>query len=54
MAGGTTTCTDPAKCGAGIKQGQALSFTLPYATGTNWIEEEMTQLQSNASGSASS
>jgi peptide/nickel transport system substrate-binding protein len=46
---GVTTCTDPAKCGAGIKQGQALSFTLPYATGTTWIEQEMTQLQSNAS-----
>jgi len=50
VAGGTTTCTDPAKCGAGIKQGQALSFTLPYATGTTWIEQEMTQLQSNAAG----
>ena len=50
VAGGTTTCTDPAKCGPGIKQGQALSFTLPYATGINWIAEEMTQLQSNASG----
>jgi peptide/nickel transport system substrate-binding protein len=47
---GTTTCTDPAKCGAGIKQGQPLSFTLPYATGTEWIAQEMTQLQSNASG----
>ena len=47
---GTTTCTDPAKCGPGIKQGQALSFTLPYATGINWIAQEMTQLQSNASG----
>ena len=47
---GTTTCTDPTKCGAGIKQGQPLSFTLPYATGTEWIAQEMTQLQSNASG----
>jgi peptide/nickel transport system substrate-binding protein len=46
---GTTTCTDPAKCGAGVKKGQALSFNLPYATGTTWIEQEMTQLQSNAS-----
>jgi peptide/nickel transport system substrate-binding protein len=46
---GVTTCTDPAKCGAGIKAGQGLSFTLPYATGTTWIEQEMTQLQSNAS-----
>jgi peptide/nickel transport system substrate-binding protein len=46
---GSTTCTDPAKCGAGVKKGQALVFTLPYATGTSWIEAEMTQLQSNAS-----
>jgi peptide/nickel transport system substrate-binding protein len=49
VANGTTTCTDPSKCGAGIKAGQALSFNLPYATGTTWIEQEMTQLQSNAS-----
>jgi peptide/nickel transport system substrate-binding protein len=49
VANGTTTCTDPTKCGAGVKQGQALSFTLPYATGTEWIAQEMTQLQSNAS-----
>jgi len=46
---GTTTCTDPAKCGPGVKAGQKLVFTLPYATGTTWIESEMTQLQSNAS-----
>jgi peptide/nickel transport system substrate-binding protein len=46
---GTTTCQDTSKCGAGVKQGQALSFTLPYATGTGWIEEMVTQLQSNAS-----
>jgi peptide/nickel transport system substrate-binding protein len=46
---GTTTCAQPALCGAGVKQGQALSFTLPYATGTDWIASEMTQLQSNAS-----
>ena len=49
VANGTTTCTDPGKCGAGIKQGQALSFNLPYETGTEWIAQEMTQLQSNAS-----
>jgi peptide/nickel transport system substrate-binding protein len=50
VAGGSTTCTDPSKCGAGVKQGQALTFTLPYETGTTWIEQEMTQLQSNAAG----
>jgi peptide/nickel transport system substrate-binding protein len=46
---GTTTCVQPALCGAGVKQGQALSFALPYNTGTEWIASEMTQLQSNAS-----
>jgi peptide/nickel transport system substrate-binding protein len=46
---GSTTCTDPAKCGAGVKKGQALTFNLPFASGTSWIESEMTQLQSNAS-----
>ena len=46
---GVTTCETPSLCGAGVRQGQALSFTLPYATGTDWITSEMTQLQSNAS-----
>jgi peptide/nickel transport system substrate-binding protein len=46
---GTTTCHQAGLCGHGIKQGQALTFNLPYATGTAWIESEMTQLQSNAS-----
>ncbi len=46
---GTSTCTNPSLCGAGVKQGQGLSFTLPYATGINWIDSEMTQLKSNAS-----
>jgi peptide/nickel transport system substrate-binding protein len=46
---GTTTCTNPSLCGAGVKQGQGLSFTLPYATGTAWIDAEMTQLKSQAS-----
>ncbi|MBV9096044.1 MAG: hypothetical protein JO132_19590 [Streptosporangiaceae bacterium] len=46
--GGTTTCTNPSSCGSGISSGTALSFTLTYATGTAWIQAEMTQLQSNA------
>ncbi len=45
---GTTTCTDPSKCGPGIKQGQAMNFQLPFSNGTAWITSEMTQLQSNA------
>ncbi len=46
--GGTTTCTDPAKCGPGIKSGQPLAMSMTYATGTTWIDQEMEQLQSNA------
>jgi peptide/nickel transport system substrate-binding protein len=48
-AGGVSTCSDPSKCGAGITAGSQLQFTLTYATGTQWIQDEMTQLQSNAS-----
>jgi peptide/nickel transport system substrate-binding protein len=47
--GGVSTCANPTLCGPGIKKGQGMSFTLPYAAGTSWIESEMTQLQSNAS-----
>jgi peptide/nickel transport system substrate-binding protein len=46
---GSSTCADPSLCGAGVKKGQPLNFNLPYATGTDWIASEMTQLQSNAS-----
>jgi peptide/nickel transport system substrate-binding protein len=48
VRGGVTTCSDPAKCGPGIKKGQGLSFNFPYATGISWLQSEMTQLQSNA------
>jgi peptide/nickel transport system substrate-binding protein len=48
VAGGVSTCADPAECGPGIRKGQGLSFTLPYATGTAWIAAEMTQLRSDA------
>jgi peptide/nickel transport system substrate-binding protein len=48
--GGTTTCTDPAKCGPGITAGTALSFNFIYLTGTSWVQSEMTELQSNALG----
>ncbi len=46
--GGTTTCTDPAKCGPGITMGTALNFNFLFLTGTAWVQQEMTQLQSNA------
>jgi peptide/nickel transport system substrate-binding protein len=46
---GESTCEDPAKCGDGVKEGQGLQFTLPYASGIDWITQTATQLQSNAS-----
>jgi peptide/nickel transport system substrate-binding protein len=46
---GTTTCVKPSLCGPGVMQGKKLVFTLPYATGTTWIGQEMTQLHSSAS-----
>jgi peptide/nickel transport system substrate-binding protein len=46
---GTSTCTNPSLCGTGISSGHQLVFNLPYASGTQWITQEMQQLQSNAS-----
>jgi peptide/nickel transport system substrate-binding protein len=46
---GVSTCADPAKCGPGISSGHQLVFNMPYASGTQWITQEMQQLQSNAS-----
>ena len=46
---GVSTCTNPSLCGKGVKSGQGLSFNMPYASGTQWITQEMQQLQSNAS-----
>jgi peptide/nickel transport system substrate-binding protein len=50
--GGTTTCakagTAADECGAGITAGSTLSFNFLYLTGTAWVQQEMTQLQSNA------
>ena len=51
---GTSTCAKPGtaadECGAGITAGTALSFNFLYLKpGTAWVQQEMTQLQSNAS-----
>jgi peptide/nickel transport system substrate-binding protein len=50
---GTSTCakagTAADECGAGITAGTALNFSFLYLTGTAWVQQEMTQLQSNAS-----
>ena len=45
---GTTTCTDPAKCGPGITAGSPLSFNYLYLSGTAWVQSAVTELQSNA------
>ena len=46
---GVSTCTNTSLCGKGISSGPQLVFNLPYASGTQWITQEMQQLQSNAS-----
>jgi peptide/nickel transport system substrate-binding protein len=48
MADGVSTCADPSECGTGIRKGQGLSFSLPYASGTQWLTAEMDQLQASA------
>jgi peptide/nickel transport system substrate-binding protein len=48
VPGGTTTCTDPAKCGSGISKGEAISFNIDYLSGVVSTEDEMNQLAANA------
>jgi peptide/nickel transport system substrate-binding protein len=52
-ASGTDVCTHPGvaagDCGAGIKSGTPLKFTLLYATGIDWMESAVKELVSNAS-----
>jgi peptide/nickel transport system substrate-binding protein len=48
VANGTDTCNDPAKCGPGITKGSTLSFGYIYESGVGWVQEAMTELQSNA------
>jgi peptide/nickel transport system substrate-binding protein len=47
--GGVMTCTDPAKCGAGIKSGQKFAFTLAYSTGEAAFTNEVSIYKSDAS-----
>lgn len=49
MSGGTMTCQDPAKCGAGIKQGQQLKFTFNYSTGIAAATATWQAIKSDAS-----
>jgi peptide/nickel transport system substrate-binding protein len=45
---GTTTCTNPSLCGAGIKQGEGISFTIDYESGVVSVQDEMNDLASQA------
>ncbi|WP_298403846.1 peptide ABC transporter substrate-binding protein [Ferrimicrobium sp.] len=38
----------PTDCGAGVKQGTALSFNMLYSSGVSYLGEEMAQFQSSA------
>jgi peptide/nickel transport system substrate-binding protein len=53
VRGGTDVCvrpgTAPDECGAGIKSGAKLSFSLQYSTGTQSVTEEVDALQSTFS-----
>ncbi len=44
---GTTTCTDPTKCGAGITQGMPLAITAIQPTGFPEIDDMMAAIQSS-------
>jgi peptide/nickel transport system substrate-binding protein len=48
VPGGTTTCTDPAKCGTGIKAGEGISFNIDYQSGVVAVQDEMNDLASQA------
>ncbi len=54
--GGSTTCTSPgtgpSNCGANIKSGQALNFTLAYASGSTVLTEELQAMKSAMSKEA--
>ncbi|HEX9039616.1 MAG TPA: ABC transporter substrate-binding protein [Trebonia sp.] len=48
LTNGVMTCTDPAKCGAGIAQGQQLAFTIFYATGQTEFNNTVANYKSDA------
>jgi peptide/nickel transport system substrate-binding protein len=47
--GGVMTCTDPTKCGAGIKSGTKFAFTLDYSTGEAAFTNQVSIYKSDAS-----
>jgi peptide/nickel transport system substrate-binding protein len=48
VPGGSTTCQNPALCGAGIKKGEGISFNIDYLSGVVSTQDEMNDLASNA------
>jgi peptide/nickel transport system substrate-binding protein len=48
VPGGNTTCTNPSLCGAGIKQGEGISFNIDYESGVVSLQDEMNDLASQA------
>jgi peptide/nickel transport system substrate-binding protein len=46
---GVMTCTDPSKCGTGIKMGAKMKFELDYATGEAATDQEVAIYKSDAS-----
>jgi peptide/nickel transport system substrate-binding protein len=46
--GGVMTCTDAAKCGAGVAAGTKLSLTMDYATGVAAFQQEVSVYKSDA------
>jgi peptide/nickel transport system substrate-binding protein len=49
MQNGTMVCKTPSKCGAGIKSGQQLKFTMDYSTGQAFFTQEASVYKSDAS-----
>jgi peptide/nickel transport system substrate-binding protein len=47
--GGVMTCQTAAKCGAGIAAGTKLSFTMDYATGVTYFQQEISIYKSDLS-----
>ena len=47
--GGVMTCETPAKCGAGITAGTKLAFTMDYATGVTYFQQEISIYKSDLS-----
>jgi peptide/nickel transport system substrate-binding protein len=47
--GGVMTCQTPAKCGAGVTAGTKLAFTMDYATGVTYFQQEISIYKSDLS-----